>query len=128
LDFGIRQILKGLVAARGDQPRVRGYGTGEPAARLKAVPGETPLMKRLIAILALSTAFGVAACEDSNGYDAEVAELPVDAPVAPAAEDAGVPVAVPSAVDTPPVDSSTMPAEKRSSAESVQPESETLFY
>jgi hypothetical protein len=86
------------------------------------------LMKRLIAILALSTAFGVAACDDPNDYESEVAEAPIEAPVAPAAEDVGAPVAAPSAVDTPPADSTTMPPEKRSSAESVQPESETLFY
>ena len=85
-------------------------------------------MKRLITILALSTAFEVAACDDANDYESEVAETPIEAPVAPAAEDAGVPVAAPSAVDTPPADSTTMPPEKRSSAESVQPESETLFY
>ncbi|MDO9078213.1 MAG: hypothetical protein Q7U72_12285 [Brevundimonas sp.] len=85
-------------------------------------------MKRLTAILALSTAFGVAACDDPNDYESEVVEAPMDAPVAPAAEDVGAPVAAPSAVDAPPADSSTMPPEKRSSAESVQPESETLFY
>lgn len=85
-------------------------------------------MKRLIAILALSTAFGVAACDDPNDYDTEVAEAPMEAPVAPAAEEAAVPAAAPSAVDTPPVDSTTLPPEKRSSEESVKPESETLFY
>ena len=85
-------------------------------------------MKRLIAILALSTAFGMAACDDPNDYDSEVAEAPMEAPVAPAAEDAAAPVAAPSAVDTPPADTSTLPPEKRSSAESVQPGSETLFY
>ncbi len=85
-------------------------------------------MKRLITILALSTAFGVAACEDPNANDSEVAEAPMDAPVAPAADDAGAPVAAPRAVDGPPADSTTLPSEKRSSEESVQPESETLFY
>lgn len=84
-------------------------------------------MKRLIAILALTTAFGVAACDDPNDYESEVAEAPMDAPMAPAAEDVGEPVAAP-AVTTPPVDSSTLPSEKRSSEESVRPESETLFY
>lgn len=85
-------------------------------------------MKRLIAILALSTAFGVAACDDPNAEGSEIVEAPMEEPLAPVAEDAGVPVAAPSAVDTPPADSTTMPPEKRSSAESVQPESETLFY
>ena len=85
-------------------------------------------MKRLIALLALSTALGAAACNDPNANDAGTAEAPMDAPIAPAAEDAGVPAAAPGAVDTPPVDSTTLPAEKRSSEESVRPESETLFY
>ena len=85
-------------------------------------------MKRLIAFLALSTAFGMAACDGPNSNDPETAEAPMDAPVAPAADDAGAPVADPSAVDAPPTDSTTLPSEKRSSAESVQPESETLFY
>lgn len=84
-------------------------------------------MKRLIAILALSTAFGVTACDDPSTNDPETAEMPMEVPVAPAAEDAGVPAAAPSA-PAPPLDSTTMPAEKRSSEESVQPESETLFY
>lgn len=85
-------------------------------------------MKRLIAILALSTAFGVAACDSPNANDSEVADTPMDAPLAMPAEDAGVPVAAPDAADAPPADSSTLSPEKRSSAESVQPESETLFY
>lgn len=85
-------------------------------------------MRRLIAILALSTAFGLAACEDPYGNGSEVAETPVEEPMALPAEDASAPVAEPGAVTTPPTDSTTLPPEKRSSEESVQPESETLFY
>lgn len=85
-------------------------------------------MKRLITILALSTAFGVAACDAPDAYDAEPAEAPVEAQIAPAAEDAEIPVAEPSAPNTPPADSTSHPAEKRSSEESVRPDSETLFY
>lgn len=85
-------------------------------------------MKRLIAILALSTAFGVAACDGPNAGDREVADAPMEAPMAPPAEEVAAPAAAPSAVDAPPADSSTLSPEKRSSAESVQPESETLFY
>ena len=124
----MQQILKRLVAAVGDQTHVQRYGTGELTARWKAVPGETPLMRRLIAILALSTVFAVAACDDPNGNDAETAEAPIDAAIAPAAEDVGMPVSDPGAVATPPLDSTALPAEKRSSEESVRPESETLFY
>lgn len=86
-------------------------------------------MKRLIALMALTGALSAAACDDPNGYEREeVADAPMEAPVAPAAEDVAEPAAAPSAVDTPPVDSSTLPSEKRTSEESVQPESETLFY
>ena len=83
-------------------------------------------MKRLIAVLALTGAVSVAACDDPGGSnDPAYADMPIEAPVAPAAEDAG---AAPSAVDTPPADSTRLPPEKRSSEESVKPESETLFY
>lgn len=86
-------------------------------------------MNRLIALLALTSALSVAACDDPQGSnEPEYADEPMEAPVAPTAEDAGAPVAAPSAVDTAPADPSTLPPEKRSSAESVQPESETLFY
>lgn len=85
-------------------------------------------MKRLIAILALSTAFGVAACDGPNANDTDFVEPPMEAPIAPPAEEVAAPAAAPSAVDAPPVDYSTLPPQKRSSAESVQPESETLFY
>lgn len=85
-------------------------------------------MKRLIALLALTGALGVAACDEPRSTDEEFADAPMEAPVAPAAEEVGEPVAAPSAVDTPPPDTTTLPAEKRTSEESVKPESETLFY
>jgi hypothetical protein len=85
-------------------------------------------MKRLIACLVLTSALTVGACDDPQASnEPETADVTMEAPVAPAVEDVGVPVAEPSAVDTPPADS-TLPAEKRSSEESVKPESETLFY
>ncbi len=86
-------------------------------------------MKRLTACLVLTSALTAAACSDpQESNEPETAEVALEAPVSPAAEDAGVPAAEPSAVDTPPVDSTTLPPEKRSSEESVKPESETLFY
>lgn len=86
-------------------------------------------MKRLIACLVLSSALTAAACDDPReSNEPETADVAMEAPVAPAAEDAGVPVAEPGAVDTPPADPTTVPPEKRSSEESVKPESETLFY
>lgn len=86
-------------------------------------------MRRLIAILTLSTALGVAACDDPrSSNEPEFADVPTEAPVAPAAEEASEPIAVPGAADTAAADYTTLPSEKRSSEESVQPESETLFY
>jgi cell division septation protein DedD len=86
-------------------------------------------MKRLIACLVLTSALTVAACSDpQESNEPETADVTTEAPVAPAAEDAGVPAAAPSAVDTPPADTTTLSPEKRSSEESVKPESETLFY
>lgn len=86
-------------------------------------------MKRLIACLVLTSALTAAACDGpQESNEPETADVAMDAPVAPAAEDAAAPVAAPSAVDTPPTDSTTLPPEKRSSEESVKPESETLFY
>lgn len=86
-------------------------------------------MKRLIACLVLTSAMTAAACSDpQESNEPETADVAMEAPVAPAAEEVGAPVAAPSAVDRPPVDSTTLPPEKRSSEESVKPESETLFY
>lgn len=85
-------------------------------------------MRRLIALLTLSTALSVAACDDPRtSNEPEFADSPMEAPVAPTAEEAGAPVAAPDVLDRPAADSTTPPA-KRSSEESVQPESETLFY
>lgn len=86
-------------------------------------------MRRLIAVLILTGALSVAACDDPAGSnDPEFADAATDAPVAPAAEDVEAPVVDPDVVETPPVDTTRLPPEKRSSEESVQPQSETLFY
>ncbi len=87
-------------------------------------------MKRLLALVAATGALAVAACDDPNDSgDLETYEPPVEAPVAPAAEDAAAPADATAPADQPPpVDRSTLPTDKRTSEESVQPESETLFY
>lgn len=86
-------------------------------------------MKRLIACLVLTSALTASACDDPQvSNEPEIADAAMEAPIAPAAEDAAAPVAAPSAVDRPPADSTTISPEKRSSEESVKPESETLFY
>lgn len=83
-------------------------------------------MKKMLLALAIA-ATALAACDDfSRPSPAEEAPV-VEAPVAPAAEDTAVPAAAPAATDTPPpVD--TIPPGERTSEQSVQPESETLFY
>ena len=86
-------------------------------------------MKRLFALAALAGTFAVAACDDPRGYEDETQDMAVEAPVAPAPEDTAVPTdATAPTTPPPPTDSTTHPAEKRTSEESVQPESETLFY
>lgn len=84
-------------------------------------------MKRLFALAAMASAVALTACDDTRPAEPEVMDMPVEEPVAPAVEEVQAPVAAPSAVDTPP-DNSTSPSEKRTSEESVRPDSETLFY
>lgn len=84
-------------------------------------------MKRIFALAAVAGAFALTACEDPRPAEPEVMDSPMEEPVAPAVEEVQAPVAAPSATDVPP-DNSTSPAEKRTSEESVRPDSETLFY
>ncbi len=84
-------------------------------------------MKRLMLLTALGGGLALAGCEEPASQSAETAPPPMEAPMAPAATDQGVPAADTTApTDQPPAD--TLPPEKRSSEETVQPESETLFY
>lgn len=88
-------------------------------------------MIRLLALAAAATgALALAGCEDPYAdEDVETYQPPVEAPVAPAVEDSAADAAaVAPAEPTPPVDQSSLPTDKRSSEQSVQPESETLFY
>lgn len=84
-------------------------------------------MKRLFALVAIASAVTLTACDDPRPAEPEVLDAPMDEAVAPAVEEVQAPVAAPSATDTPP-DNSTSPSEKRTSEESVRPDSETLFY
>lgn len=86
-------------------------------------------MKRLAALLALTSAFAVAACDDPRSSEEDsLADKAAEQPLAPAAEDAGVPTEAVAPTPPPPTDTNAIPPEKRTSEESVQPESETLFY
>lgn len=89
--------------------------------------GETTLVRRLFLTLALVCVGSIAACDDPESYDEQPAVVVEEVVEAPAAEEVATPVVDPAALPSaPPVD--TLPPEKRSSEESVQPESETLFY
>lgn len=90
------------------------------------------LMRRSIFVLA-ATALGVLSlvgCDDFQSRSDDYAEAPPVEEQAPAAEDSAEPVVAPEVTDpvptAPPVD--TLPPDEKSSEQSVQPESETLFY
>ena len=84
-------------------------------------------MKRLFLTFALIGAGTVAACDEPEPVREEPSMTVEEAVVAPSAEDVATPATDPAALPSaPPID--TLPPEKRSSEESVQPESETLFY
>jgi len=83
-------------------------------------------MKRLGLVLALGAAVGVLAACDDRPYEpvepsAPVVEEPLPAPVEPP------PVETVQPAPTYPTNEA-LPPEQRDSAETVQPESETLFY
>ncbi|GAA0869550.1 hypothetical protein GCM10009116_13860 [Brevundimonas basaltis] len=115
-----------MVAGRDDRGRDPRYGTVNIAVRWNADPGSS-LMKRLFTLVAITSAVALTACDDPRPAEPEVMDMPIEEPVAPAVEDVQAPVVAPSATDTPP-DNSRSPTDKRTSEESVQPNSETLFY
>lgn len=86
-------------------------------------------MKSLIPLAASAFALALAACEEPMSREAEMGQ-PIEVPIASAAEDAAQPAADTIApTDQPPLPTDgSLPPANPSSAESVQPESETLFY
>lgn len=78
-------------------------------------------------LAAAGAAFALAGCDQPSEPEVETAPPPIEAPVAPAAEDQAAPAAATAPANTAPP-STTLPADQRSSEESVKPESETLFY
>ena len=85
-------------------------------------------MKSLMIAMAIgATTLVLSACDEPYQQQTETAPPPIEAPVAPAATDQTAPVADPTAPTTAP-STTTLPADERSSEQSVQPESETLFY
>ena len=85
-------------------------------------------MRRLILALALGAAAALSACDDYDDRGAETMPPPVEAEAAPAAEDVAEPVVETEAAADPIPTEAPLPPEQRSSEETVQPESETLFY
>jgi len=85
-------------------------------------------MKRWMLVLALSGAAALAGCDQPQQEQIETTPPPVDLPPLPPAE-APTPPPTDGALPPPPaIDPSTLPEDQRQSAETVQPESETLFY
>ncbi len=87
------------------------------------------IVKRLLLASSLGAAALLSACDEPRQY--ESVEIETEAPAAPAAEEAAAPTVAeapaPAATEAPaPVD--TLPPEQRTSEQTVQPESETLFY
>jgi hypothetical protein len=87
-------------------------------------------MKRLILALVLGGAATLAACDDPQSYeDVETAPMVIEEPVAPSVEEQSAPVVETEApTDATPQDNTVLPPEERASEETVEPESETLFY
>lgn len=85
-------------------------------------------MKSMSVLLAFVGAVSLAACSEPQVED-DYAPPPMEEPMAPAAEDQAAPVVAEApAAPAAPTDSTTLPPEKRTSEQTVQPESETLFY
>lgn len=71
-------------------------------------------------------ALSLSACDEPYQEQTGTAPPPIEATVAPSATDQTAPVTDTTAPTTP--STTTLPADERSSEQSVQPESETLFY
>ncbi|HEY1072813.1 hypothetical protein [Brevundimonas sp.] len=84
-------------------------------------------LNRLLLIAALGAAAATSAC-DEPPVETESVQVEVQEPAAPAAEESAAPAVAeaPAADAPPPVD--TLPPEQRTSEQTVQPESDTLFY
>ncbi len=88
------------------------------------------IVKRLLLAAGLAATTALAACDEPRSEnDYEAVEVQTEEPAAPAAEDAAAPAVAeaPAATEAPPpVDA--LPPETRTSEQTVQPESDTLFY
>lgn len=85
------------------------------------------IVKRLLLAASLSAAAFLASCDEPQHYESvEIQTETPAAPEAPAAEDSAAPAVAEVPVDKPPVEA--IPHDERTSEQTVQPESDTLFY
>lgn len=87
-------------------------------------------MRKITLAAVLIAGLALASCDDAAyraSEDDMAVEPTIDAPPM-TAEDAGVPAAETAPPPAPPTDMTALPPDQRSSEETVQPESETLFY
>lgn len=84
-------------------------------------------MKKLMILAAAGVTLALAACDEPYREESEMAPVETESPVAPAATDETAPVVDPAVTD-PSLETPPVPPEEKSSEQSVQPESETLFY
>lgn len=88
------------------------------------------IVKRLLLATSLGAAAFLASCDEPRqDQDYEAVEVQTEEPAAVAAEDSAAPAVAETSIPTdapPPVDA--LPPEQRTSEQTVQPESDTLFY
>ena len=88
------------------------------------------IVKRLLLAASLGAAAFLASCDEPRqDQDYEAVEIQTEEPTAPAAEESAAPAVAEAPIPTdapPPVD--RLPPEQRTSEQTVQPESDTLFY
>ncbi|HEV7227343.1 hypothetical protein [Brevundimonas sp.] len=83
-------------------------------------------MKRFLTLAAIGAGLALGACGEPERDDEGLEPTPPIEAAPPPVEPAPVPTETPA--PTPPTDTTALPDDKRSSEETVQPESETLFY
>ena len=84
-------------------------------------------MTRWIVLAALAASLAVSACDRPEPEDDGLQPMPAPEAVPPTTETAPAPVETQPA-PTPPPSTDALPDDKRTSEETVQPQSETLFY
>jgi len=84
-------------------------------------------MKRILTLATVAAGLALGACGEPERTDEGLEPTPPVEAAPPPVEPAPVPTETP-APTTPPTDATALPDDKRSSEETVQPDSPTLFY